>query len=493
MNVKLFQHALKLIPIAVLAAFALLPAARAAASTSQVTIVQDDKELVGTSPSHRDKLLDEMKSLGIDIVKFRIDWRGVVPAPGSSHKPSGFVGDDSTEYPSGVWTKYDDVLRAIVARGMRPFVLLGGASPAWGGSKVARGGRPKAWEFKHFVHAVGSRYSGSFGSPALPRVALWSDWNESNLKGWITPQYSGGKPVSPRIYRKLVYAAHDALAATGHGSDEQLIGELMPGSPSGNAGNKVHPVEFIREMACLDSSYHPYQGDAAKKRQCDKFRKLPGTGFAFHPYTFSGGPDVSMSNSQDASIGQLGRIVTALDRVAKAHRLETPRMPLWITEFGIQSSPPDPYAAKVSKVPGYLGESEWFAYRNPRVASFAQYPFLDDPLGNGGGGFQSGLRTNSGKKKSSIYKAFKLPLFVQRRSSKVVEVFGGVRAASPGQKVTIQSRIGKSGKFHALHGGTIQLGTHGYFDRVFQVSRATDRTYRFKYSGGYSRSAGVHR
>jgi hypothetical protein len=74
----------------------------------------------------------------------------------------------------------------------------------------------------------------------------------------------------------------------------------------------------------------------------------------------------------------------------------------------------------------------------------------------------------------------------------VVEVFGGIRAGSPGQEISIQSRIGHSGNFHTLHGGKIQLGTHGYFDRVFQVSRASERTYRFHYSGGYSRGAGVH-
>ena len=483
-------HALRTIPLVVLAALALLPAARAAASASQVTIMEDDKQLVVGSAAHRGAILDEMKSLGADIVKLRVDWRSVAPSPKSKTKPAGFTGDDSSQYPSGVWTNYDELIKAIVARGLRPYVMLGGASPNWGGGTGGRGGHPNPTEFKRFAQAVGSRYSGG----SLPRVDLWSDWNEPDLKGWISPQYSSnGDPVSPRIYRALVYAAHDGLAASGHGGDQLLIGELQPGSQSGKANNKVSPIRFLREMACVDSNYHPFTGSAVKKHGCQGFKKLPGTGLAYHPYTFAGGPDVAMPNADDASIGQLNRVVSALDKITKAHRLQATRMPLWITEFGIQTNPPDQYAPPIKKVPGYLGESEWLAYRNPRVASYSQYPLLDDPIGgNNGGGFQSGLRTSSGKAKPGVYKAFKLPFFVQRRSDKVVEIFGGVRASTPGQKVTIESRIGTSGQFKAISGGTVQLNSQGYFDRVVQISRAMDRTYRFKYSGGTSRGAGVH-
>ena len=140
-----------------------------------------------------------------------------------------------------------------------------------------------------------------------------------------------------------------------------------------------------------------------------------------------------------------------------------------------------------------MGESEWLAYRNPRVASYAQYPLVDDKLDSGGGGFQSGLRFHKGRKKPGVYNAFRLALFVHRRSSRVVEVFGGVRAGSPGQHVTIESRLGRKGKFHALPGGKVTLGQQGYFDRVFKISRATKRKYRFRYSGRKSRTAGVHR
>jgi hypothetical protein len=483
------------IPFAVLLALALLPAERAAASASQLTIVQDDKEIVSSTSAHRDQRLAELKALGVDVVKLRIDWRGVAPSPRSKKKPAGFSGEDSTKYPPGIWTNYDAALRAIVAQGLRPYVLLGGASPDWGGGKDGRGGRPDPAEFGRFVQAVGSRYSGTFSPSAtdplnkLPRVDIWSDWNEPDLKGWITPQYSNGRPASPRIYRKLIYAAHDALAASGHGGDEQLIGELLPFARSGHTDNKIRPLEFLRELACVDGSYHAYKGAAAKDRGCTDFKPLPGTGLAHHPYTLSGGPDVGNPNRDDVSIGELGRMVSTLDKLSSRHRLESSRMPIWISEFGFQTNPPDQYAADIKKVPGFLGEAEWLAYRNPRVSSYSQYPFVDDPVKSGS--FQSGIRTSNGKKKKNVYDAFRLPFFVQRRSDKVVEVFGAVRAGSPGQKVTVESRLG-GGEFKKLSGGTVQLGSQGYFDRVFNISRASERQYRFTYSGGKSRAARVH-
>jgi hypothetical protein len=483
------------IPVAALAALALMPAARAGASASQVTIMQDDTRLLFTTDARRAKTLDEMKSLGADVVKLRVDWRSLSPKADSKKKPSGFSGDDPNEYRANVWQAYDATVLAIVGRGMRPYLQLGGRAPRWAsgsGPEV----RPKSKDFRRFFQAVGTRYSGSFvvGSPGLtlPRVTLYSVWTEPNLFSWLSPQYVGSRPASPRIYRQLVRAADDGLAASGHAGDEMLIGELLPFARSGEAGSrKVRPIEFLRELACVDGSYHAYKGSAAKSRGCNNFKPVPGTGLAYHPYTLPGGPDVATPNGDDASISELGRVVRALDKLSSRHRLESGRMPIWISEFGFQSDPPDRYQTPIKKVPAFLGQSEWLAYRNPRVASYSQYPLFDDPI-KGGGGFQSGIRKHDGKKKGDVYKAFQLPLFVQRRSDKVVEVFGGVRTGAEGAEVTIESRKGK-GKFKTLSGGTVQLGSQGYFDRVFTVSGAATRKYRFRFSGRTSRTASPHR
>ena len=41
---------------------------------------------------------------------------------------------------------------------------------------------------------------------SLPRVRLWGAWNEPNIDRLITPQWEGGQPASPGIYRSLVNA-----------------------------------------------------------------------------------------------------------------------------------------------------------------------------------------------------------------------------------------------------------------------------------------------
>ena len=489
------SHVLKTIPLAALAVLLLMPAARAGASASQVTLMQDDTQLLFTSDERRIKTLDEMKALGADVVKFRLDWASVAPSPNKKTKPKGFVGDDPADYNPAVWGVYDRTVSAILDRGMKPYLLLGGRAPRWASGKT-RVTRPNAGEYRNFVQAVGTRYSGTYSKDPLnplgsrlPRVTIFSFWNEVNLKFWLAPQWVHGTPVSPKIYRGLVRAGHQGLVNSGHGGDDMFLGELLPFARSGEEGHeKVRPIEFLRELACVDSKYHPYKGKAAKQRGCTGYKKLPGTGIAYHPYTLPGGPDVRVPNKDDASVAQLDRVVSALDKLGRANRIAK-GMPIWGTEFGYQTDPPDQFQTPIKKVPGFLGEAEWFSYRNPRVASYAQYPLIDDKLTDGGSGFQSGLRTHDRKKKAKVYEAFQRPLYVDLRTSKVVEVFGGVRTASPGQKVRIDSKL-KGERWKKL--GTATLGPQGYFDRVFQVSKAKDRHYRFKLGKARSRVATAH-
>ena len=80
------------------------------------------------------------------------------------------------------------------------------------------------------------------------------------------------------------------------------------------------------------------------------------------------------------------------------------------------------------------------AYVNPRVRSFSQYLMADDPKRasdlNPYAGFESGLRTNKGKKKPA-YKAFRLPLAVEAYGPSDV-LWGLVRQNRAKTKVTIE-------------------------------------------------------
>ena len=241
----------------------------------------------------------------------------------------------------------------------------------------------------------------------------------------------------------------------------------------------------------MNKRFRAYRGSAAKKRGCENFRALPGTGVAHHPYTLSGGPRVKSPNKDDASIGEMSRLIRTVDKLRSKKRFAAKaRQVVWSTEFGFQSDPPDPFQTPIKKVPAYMGEAEWIAYKNRRIGAWSQYPFTDDKIPDTGadrfGGFQSGIKFENGREKPGVYDAFRLPFFVRRGSASKVEVFGGVRPAGEGAAVRIESRLGK-GKWKRV--ASVKTGPQGYFDRNLKVSGAAQRQFRFRWDKSKSRTA----
>jgi hypothetical protein len=443
-----------LVPLA-----ALLPATPAAANSTQASLLQDDPQLIYTSSSHRAHRLDELQSMGIDIVKVRVNWRYLAP----SRRPSGYDGADPAAY-GNRWLPYDELVEGAQQRGMDVLFQVGGSAPEWATPGKSAIRNPNPAEFGKFMQAVGTRY---------PSVHKYSVWNEPNLVSWLSPQVSGGVPQSPRIYRGLLNAAYGGMQRSGHGSDDLFVGELLPFTRSSRSTNKkLRPIQFLRELACLDSHYKPFRGSTARKRGCSGFKSLPGTGLAYHPYTLAGGPNVRTPNKEDASIRDLGRLRTAISRLRGRGRIHS-YWPIWITEFGFQSNPPDPYGSPIRKIPGYMGEAEWLAFKNSRVRSFAQYPLVDDR--GRVAGFQSGIRTSNGKPKAFVFAAFQRPFFA-RYSGRSVELFGGIRA-EPGAQVTVQTKNGPKAKWRTVR--TVTLNSSGYFDIHAKLARASKRYFRF--------------
>ena len=499
------------------------PAAPAMANPEQRSLMQHDSRLLKSGPEVRAATLDEMRALGVDTVKILMSWRDIAPAGAS--RPGGFRGDDPADYGHDPWAAYDAAIAGAQARGLEVLLTVTGPAPDWataGPSEPVGVNRPDAAEFERFVRAVGTRYSGAYVDPLttrssepppfpplpgqnassaarrapLPRVSLWSIWNEPNLPRFLLPQRASDRaatPASPSRYRLLLRAAHGALVATGHEADTILVGELLPvGRSSRHPRSSLRPLEFLRELACVDSRFRAYRGRAARIRGCEGFTPLPGNGFGYHPYTTAGGPRSRPPHRDDATIGTLSRVITTLDRLARRGRIALRDMPLFITEFAFQTNPPDPFQTPIGRVPGYMGESEWLAFRNPRVASYAQYLLVDDgPRGTGFSryaGWQSGLRFSDGRPKPGVYDAYRTPLFVRRLSRSKVQVFGGLRTASGGEQVTVESRR-RGGGWRALPGGSVTLGPRGYFAKSFRVRSADRRQYRFVFAGSSSRSA----
>ena len=435
------------ITIAMLVAAA-CAAPAADASSRQLLIMQDDSQLRSAPTA----TLDEFDSLGADVVKVNLYWDDV--APGGRRKPAGFDGSNPSGY---TWDFYVAIDQAIRNRGMRPYFSLGGRAPAWATKRRGRRGtyRPSAKEFRLFAQAAGSQF---------PSVDIWSIWNEANLYSWLSPQRVRRVPVSPGIYRGLYLAGHRGLEAGGHGDDTILFGELMP--RGGTDSRKVRPLEFLREMVCLDRNYRQYRGSAARKRGCRRVGRIPTSGLAYHPYTLANGPDVN-EGADEAAIGQLSRVRRTLDALARRGKLPR-RLPIWITEFGYQTRPPDRNATRLRRAPALMDLSEWIAFRDRRVASYSQYQLRDDDF------WQSGLRFADGDAKPGVYAAFSLPVFVRSLGGNAVEVFGGGRGAS-GAAAQVESKP-PGGSYRSL--GSAAVNSSGYFRQVFRISGASRRKFR---------------
>jgi hypothetical protein len=332
-------------------------------------------------------------------------------------------------------------------------LTLTGEVPKWA-TKRKKGhvNDPSAKLFGKWARAVTARY-GSF-------INDWSIWNEPNHPQFLGPQYKKGKPHTPRLYRKLYVAGEKAIRGTaGNERDRVLFGET---APIGNV-NVVSPLAFLRGALCLNKNYKA-------KGKCKKLRI---DGYAHHAYTRKQGPSFVSTDPDEVSIGSLGRLTKALDKAAKAKRIDRNRG-IYLTEFGIQSWPDKLAGVRPSRQAEYTAMSEKIAYANPRVKAFSQYLMRDDPKqGNAYPGFESGLRTNKGKKKPA-YDAFMLPLVATRYGSNDV-LWGRVRPATGPTQVVIEHKVGK-GKWKRL----TAVQTSGVYG--FRTEHRSKHRYRAKWT-----------
>jgi len=438
-----------------------LAAAPAGASPGQQTIFDATNDVLHAgSTADRNAVLDQLQALGVDTVRVVVPWRQLVPAPDASQRPAGFDPTDPAQY-QGAIGAIDDVVKGAPARGMQVLLSPSGPIPNWasasGTSSIAD---PKPAEYEALLTGLGRRYDGSFvpcdpilplpilppiclpHPPAIPRVGFWSLYNEPNLELFLQPQYSrAGKPVAGAIYRGLFLAGQRGLAASGHGADTILIGETAPGPGRGS----TNPITFLRQTLCLDTRYRRRQGCAP----------VTASGWAHHPYDLRGSP-LESSSRKLVTIASLGRLTTALARAAKANAT-TRRLPVYVTEYGVETVPDASNGVSFGVQAAYLGLAEMLLWSNPQVRSYAQYLLRDDP-GTGPLSFQSGLRTAEGSPKPS-YESFPISLAVRRRGERL-DFWGHVRPATGPVRVTITQR-GAGGAARVLR--TVQTDSAGYF------------------------------
>ncbi len=442
-----------------LAALLLVIPARAAASADQSTILDPTPSLLnGSSAAHRSDVLDRLQELGVDSVRIQVQWRFFAPSPESSTQPDGFDGSDPGDYPPRTFDVLDSVVRGAVARGMNVLLTPTSPVPDWA-TPNARGGlyAPAPGLFGQFVDALGKRYDGTCVPPKcdpgtagdpLPRIDHWSVWNEPNLRTFLRPQRTlEGKTISGFTYRHLFLAAQDGLAASGHKQDTLLIGETAPSRGS----DSTAPLKFLRQVFCLDRKYNPV-------RFC---QPIDASGWAHHPYNPHIPPwqKPKRTNRSIVSVGSIGQLVSALRRVGQAGAT-TKRLPVYVTEYGIESYPQGGFGVSPQRQAEFLGAAEYVLYRNPWVSSFAQYLLDDDRNPSLLLSFQTGLRFANGFPKPS-YDAFPITLVARRTASGNVALWGHVRPDAGPFRVEVRYRDDEVGNGQFLT--VAQTNGDGYF------------------------------
>ncbi|HVL30663.1 MAG TPA: hypothetical protein VM299_00375 [Solirubrobacteraceae bacterium] len=434
----------------------LAPAAHA--SPQQTSIMMDDDLLVYRDDSTAARALTQMKSLGVDTIRVTVLWKVVAesarPTKAEIAKLRGrakqrarrqarrFRAADPRTYPRQNWDRYDNLVKAANDRGIRVYFNITGPGPIWAQRTPPKRLRsliatykPRVGAFKQFVTAVGRRFSGTYrdenGSRALlPRVSFWSLWNEPNQGGWLSPQWErrGGEiiPASPAIFRQLYQFGYQGLVASGHAGDIILLGETAPlGSDRRTEKSPMRPKQFLRELLCIAPNGTRYTGRAARLRDCGEFGKrgpLRATGYAHHPYTKNVPPTVRDRHPDSLTMANINELGSLLDELSAKTNNVPSGLPLFMTEFGFETNPPDPFSGvPLDAQAKFNTVGEFLAWQNPRIMSQAQFLLADvAPVRKRRRGtkpywftYQSGLFFERGQPKPAAF-AYTMPFLATR-------------------------------------------------------------------------------
>ena len=463
--------------IALSALLACLAAPAAAHATAEVGIA-DDGAIMHASDLEAFANVTEWKKIGIDTVRIHARWVGHVPEPLLPTKPPDFDPRNPDDLGYN-WARLDRAVSLVRGAGMKVILTVTGSGPLWGVSDPSQGNprvNPDPKAFGDFAYAVARHFGRD--------VDEYIIWNEPNLPLWLQPQSTCTAPrrctpYAPHLYRRLVQAAEPQIRQADPGA-RVMMGALAPRGESGRSRNaKLRPLVFLRAMGCVDE-----RNRRVRTGLCRGFTPAQAYGLAYHPHSVRRGPTVPSTQRDDAQMGDLTKLVRAVDAITRANGLRSRapggRFPLYLTEWGYETNPPDTgRGVPFTRQADWLQQGAYLAWLQPRVRNLTQYAWHDEPFRAGGVGWQSGLKTNSGREKPA-YKAFQIPFWAERRDRRTVRAWGQVR---PGGRTTVViERAAAGGAWVPVT--DVRTDTRGYFSRNLRFSTAV--RLRFRHSIGIS-------
>ena len=339
--------------------------------------IQDDAWLE-FGPGTLNQRLATFKRLGVPLVRFTLRWNEV-----ARKRPKDAASPRDRAYD---WRRPDRVLRGLRRYGLTPVVTLVG-TPAWAnGGRTPNYAPPRPRDFRRFATAAARRY---------PWVRYWLIWNEPNKRLWLRPT------KSPVYVRYLLNPGYEGIHSV---LPHARVGGGVTG-PRGAAGG-VAPVTWVRGMAAAHAKFDAY---------------------AHHPYPVSPVETPSSGGCKNCPYITMATIRKLLILVRQSFGSK----PVWLTEYGYQTRPPDTIlGVPPKKQATLLSLAAMRAWRLPRVTMLIQYLYRDEVKLSR---FQTGLVFADGRWKPSL-QGFKLPFAqMDRRGARAV-LWGQVRGTRPGRK-----------------------------------------------------------
>jgi len=435
------------------------PARRDASPAPLATSLSD----FGIRTADYRRFLARARAAGATAVRIDLDWAETVgaarPTPREQADPA-FEGYD--------WSDTDRRLVEIARSGLEPIAEIGDA-PSWaerplptGATPAPRGGAnvdPDA--YGRFAKAAARRYSGGF--EGLPRVRYWDAWNEPNISLFLGPQFVGGKPYSPALYRAMLNAFASGVKSAAPGN-LVIAGETAPFRDITPEVKRIDgdwgPLSFMRRLLCLSRALHP----TCKARATFDI-------WAHHPYT-SGGPLHHAALPDDVSIADLGKMKAVLDAAFRAGHVRTSkgRPQFWVGEFGWDSNPPDPAGVPMGLLTRWVAEGLYRMWA-AGVTQVTWLQLVDEPLArsfNQGGLYARGVSFAAARPKP-ILRAFEFP-FVAVPAGGEATVWGRAPAGDA-RSVVVEQRTA-AGAWRRL--GVVQAGARGTFEATLPLRGTGD-------------------
>jgi polysaccharide biosynthesis protein PslG len=244
----------------------------------------------------------KVAGVGVRTMRIGLNWSLVQPRSGSFN-----------------WNASDAMIARLAARGIAALPTLS-STPSWvsdKGTTAPVGSQAAKDRWRAFVTAAVRRYrpGGTFwtagsGGPSPFHAACncdaqpvpiqaWQIWNEPNLRHYFTPR------PAPKQYAKLVTLSRSAIDQ-GDPNAKLVLAGLSGGE--GKPGD-IDAISYLKGLYRIHGI----------KRSFDVA--------AFHPYAHS--------------IGEMRTRISKFRKVMKSKR--DARTPLWLTEIGWGSRPPDQF------------------------------------------------------------------------------------------------------------------------------------------------------